>query len=363
MPPYARAAVFVAPKTPLSIQSFHVPELGPGEVTVRIRCATVCASDLHTCLGRRSNPAPSILGHEIAGEIAALHTTGALDFRGRPLAPGDRITWSMLRNCGECFYCRLELVSKCEKLRKFGHEKLDQAGGLFGGYAEYCHLPAGMAIFKIPDHVPDSVAAPASCAAATAAAAIREAGNLDGSTIIVCGAGMLGLTACAMASASKARCVIAVEPDPGRRAVARSFGADLTIDPFAPGADVPASIAGATAGRGADLALEFAGTPQACESMLPLLRLGGHLVMAGSVFPSTPMRIRSQDVVTRMLRISGVHNYRPPDLERGLQFLAGEGRGFPFPDLIGGTFPLDRINEAIEFAEINKPPRVAVVPE
>jgi len=225
---------------------------------------------------------------------------------------------------------------------------------LTGAYAEYCHLPAGTAIFRVPANVPDSIAAPANCATATVAAVLRNAGAVAGRNVLVIGAGMLGLTACAMARAEGAAQVIAVERDERRRALAERFGATIAS------ATGEAAFS-ATGGRGVDIALEFAGTPEACESAIPLLRAGGHLVMAGAVFPSRPMALAAEDVVRRMLKLTGVYNYQPEDLGHALQFLSQVKDRYPFDELIGARFSLAGINTAIQFAEKEKPPRVAVI--
>jgi len=87
-------------------ESFPIPQPRGSEAIVRVRCATVCGSDLQSFCGRRHAPVPSVLGHEMVADIVAAGPDGASDFHGRPLALGDRVTWSMVWSCGECFYCR-----------------------------------------------------------------------------------------------------------------------------------------------------------------------------------------------------------------------------------------------------------------
>lgn len=356
------AAVFAGPQTPLRIEPRPLPEPGPGEVIVRVRMATICGSDLHTFSGRRPGNAPCVPGHEMTGDVERLHASGARDFLGRPLQEGDRITWSMLWSCGACYYCWRGLRAKCERLRKFGHDDSRSGQGPFGGYARHCHLPAGTAIFKIPAHVSDRAAAPANCATATVAAAMRAAGPVEGRSVVVRGAGMLGLTACAIASAAGASAVLAIDIDPARLRLASRFGAMVTADGSLPDSEIERIIRRATGERGADIAFDFVGTAESCETLPALLRPGGHAVLAGAVFPSRPMAISAEQLVRRMLKLSGVHNYEPSDLERALGFLAGDGCRFPFEDLVDAVFPLERINEAIAHAETVRPPRVGLQP-
>ena len=361
-PSTSLAAVFRAAGEPLALDRFPIPVLAGAEALVRVRCATICGSDLHSWSGRRHSPMPSILGHEMVGEIAGMGPRGARDYRGRPRGLGDRVTLSMVWRCGQCFYCRHGLRPKCERLMKFGHEEIAPGRVLIGGMAEYCHLPEGTAIFRVPPGVPDAVASPANCATATVAAVLRNAGALEDEVVVIHGAGMLGLTACAMAAAGGARCVIAIEPDPRRRETALRFGADIALDSALAPAEIAARVKEPSDGRGADAGLEFAGYPESVELGVRLLRMGGRFVMAGATFPSRPAQLAAEQLVRRMIRIVGVYNYSPEDLETALAFLSGAVNRFPFEDLVGASFPLREVNAAIAFAENRRPPRVALVP-
>jgi alcohol dehydrogenase len=245
---------------------------------------------------------------------------------------------------------------------KFGHEPLAPGRELLGGFAEHCLLPEGTAIFKVPDQVPDLVASPANCATATVMAVFRNAGAVTGQTVVVHGAGMLGLTACAVAATSGAAQVISLEPDAQRRAQALRFGATEAMDSRRPEGELRDRILKLTAGRGADIGIELSGFPEALESGIRILRVGGRFVMAGATFPSRPVQLLGEQLVRRMLHMVGVYNYQPQDLECGLAFLARTHHRFPFAELVGRTFPLDEINEAFACAEQERPPRVAVRP-
>ncbi len=359
----SRAAVFHAAGQPLTIQSFPLPELNEGEALARIRCATICGSDLHSFTGRRQAPAPSVLGHEMVAEIAALGPGGVRDFRGNFLSVGDRVTWSMVWSCGECFFCRRQLRPKCEKLLKFGHERITPQRALFGGLAQHCHLPQRTAIFKVPQNLTDPIACPANCATATVAAVFRRAGCFVGKSVVIHGAGMLGLTACAMAAQAGAEQVMCLEPDPQRRALAMRFGAGTVLDSGQAEEKILARVFDLTHHRGADIALEFSGYPEAMELGIRLLREGGCFVVAGATFPSRPVQWQGEFLVRRLLQVQGVYNYQPDDLGTALDFLAQASGRYPFDELVPQSFPLAEANTAFEYAQRQRPPRVAVIPE
>ncbi|MBO0798658.1 MAG: alcohol dehydrogenase catalytic domain-containing protein, partial [Blastocatellia bacterium] len=226
------AAVFIEAGQPLEIQRFDIPALEAGETLVQITHSTICGSDLHTYEGRRSAPAPSILGHEIIGVIESLGDGAPLqDQNGLPLAPGDRVTWAIASSCGRCFFCMHQLPQKCEEMVKYGHERLQAGREWRGGLAEYCVLVPGAAIFRIPYPLSDETACPANCATATVAAAVRVAGAVKGLAVLIQGAGMLGVTACAMARFMGAAEVICCDINPVRLLKAEEFGATRVAYP------------------------------------------------------------------------------------------------------------------------------------
>ena len=201
----ARAAVFLDPGQPLEMRSFALREPRGQEMLVRVTFCTLCGSDLHTFTGRRQTPTPTILGHEIIGRIERFGPDAPRhDLLGQPLREGDRITWTLAASCGACFYCTRELPQKCERLFKYGYEQITDDHPLSGGLADYCLLAPGTGIIRLPETLPDAVACPANCATATVAAALRAGGGCQGQTVLIQGAGMLGLTACAMAKAGGA---------------------------------------------------------------------------------------------------------------------------------------------------------------
>jgi alcohol dehydrogenase len=357
----ARAVFFHGCDHPLEVRNLPAPTPVSAEVLVRVTCCTLCASDLHTHAGRRSTPTPTVLGHEIVGRIEAFGADAMrTDRRGQALAVGDRVSWSVVANCGACFFCDYDLPQKCESLFKYGHERVDERSAFTGGLADYVLLRPGTACFRVPDRLIDTIAAPANCAIATVAGLFRHGGEPAPQNVLILGAGALGLTACAMARSGGAKVVAVSDPDVAHRERARAFGAThvYSADPR----ELAGGLADATTGRGADLAFELAGVPQTVEAGLANLRIGGTLILAGTVLPTPSVPLDPERVVRRLLTLRGVHNYTPADLAAALDFLDGPGRAFPFDALVGKVFRLENIDQAFAYAHANPGIRAAVVP-
>ncbi|WP_298044490.1 alcohol dehydrogenase catalytic domain-containing protein [uncultured Microbacterium sp.] len=306
----------------IAVPDVHLHE---GDLLVRVELATVCGSDRHTAAGLRHESTPLVLGHEQVGRIIAVGP-GALprSVDDRPLAIGDRIVWAVAVSCGTCARCRSGLENKCLHLRKYGHTRTSRGWELTGGFATHVHVVAGSAVVKVPEDLPAAVAAPASCATATVVAALDAAAALrpvDGGIVVVSGCGMLGLTAVALARAAGAT-VIGVDPDPERRRQAMLFGAAEAV---APGREALASaVSRASSSTDADgftVALELSGAGSAIVDLLATAGVGAAIVLVGSVFPAAPVPVSAEDVVRRLLTITGVHNYRPEHLLRAVAFL------------------------------------------
>jgi alcohol dehydrogenase len=356
-----RVVYFHGPGRLLELVRRPVPEPRGAEVLVRVSCTTLCRSDLHTHAGRRTEPTPVVLGHEIVGRIAAFGPAASRrDVQGRALTVGDRVSWSVAASCGECFFCADGLPQKCAALFKYGHEQARDDRPFVGGLADFVVLVPGTACVRVPDGLPDTLATPANCATATVAAVLRHAGPLRGRAVLIFGAGVLGLTACAVARAAGAAAVLVSDLDDRCRERATAFGATHVLSGAADA--VAAAVAEVTAGRGVDVALELAGVAETVQAGLARLRVGGTLVLAGTVLPTPPIALDPEDVVRRLLTIRGVHNYTPQDLAAGLVFLDGPGRAYPFADLVSHTFRLDEVEQAFEYAHAHPGRRVAVVP-
>ncbi|MCA8983354.1 MAG: zinc-binding dehydrogenase [Planctomycetaceae bacterium] len=360
--PDCRAAVFHAPGQPLQLQSFPVPVPEDDEAVVRISCCTVCGSDLHTLTGARAEVTPSILGHEAVGFVERLGPRPLRDVAGVPLNLGDRVTWSTVIACGTCDRCRAGLPQKCRQLSKYGHDRALGRQALNGGLAERILLRRGSAVVKLPDDLPDEIVCPANCATATVAAMYRCAEPVAGQRVLIFGAGMLGLTAAAMAAARGACAIAVLDTQPRRLELAREFGATATLAWTADGSDLSESLRELTGQALWDIVLEVCGAPAAVAAACQQGDIGARIVLAGSVMPTPDIPLNPEQVIRRCLTIRGMHNYTPADLLAAVMFLQEHGRRFPFAKLVANTFPLDRVNEAVAHALEQRPIRIGIRP-
>lgn len=352
-----KAALFLGPNAPWQFASAELPILAPDEILVKVLLCTICGSDLHTILGRRNGPVPSVLGHEIVGEIVDFGSSAIrTDLRGQTLQRGDRIVWGIVANCDRCFFCKNDLPQKCEHGFKYGHQQVGERNHWQGGFASHCVLVPGTKIVRIPALLSLKSAAPLGCATATIAAAMRFADILGNDDVLIVGAGMLGLTACAMANKQGPWSVACIEKDEYRRQLAMRFGATVAAQPGLLRASDFKN------GYGFDVAIECSGTNAGLLEAIELVRVGGRIVLVGAVFPSDPAPLVVERIVRKHLTLHGVHNYRSDDLLSAVDFLERHHEDFPFEDLVSHVYPLEQLTEGLTAAQVGKNIRVAIAP-
>jgi S-(hydroxymethyl)glutathione dehydrogenase/alcohol dehydrogenase len=283
----SRAAVLRRTGVPMTIETLRVGPLAAGDVLVRVRAASLCHTDLEAIEGALAVNLPAVLGHEAAGEVAAIgaEVTG--------LAEGDRVILSWNPHCGRCFYCERAQPILCRTFLANGPRGFHFDGKprlscdavpvhqlmYLGGFSEYCIVPEQSAI-RVPDAMPFDRAALIGCGVMTGVgAATRIARPGWGDTAMVIGCGAVGLSAvqgCALAGCGE---IVAVDPNPARRQLAQSIGATRAVGP-----DEAAEMARSlTDGRGADLVIEAAGVNASFRLSVEAVRPGGQVVWLGKV--------------------------------------------------------------------------------
>ena len=341
--------VFRGPDRGFELRGQPLPEPDEGEVLVRLDLATICGSDLHTVRGARPQPVPAVLGHEGVGTVVAAG-------RGRKLAAGARVTWSLADSCGFCDFCaRYGLPEKCGSLFKYGHASFAE-GGASGCYASHILLRPGTEVVAVPDSMGDAVAAPANCVLATAVNVVSQLPESCESAVVQ-GAGLLGLYLCALLRRRGVGHLFCCDPDGRRLALAPSFGAiPLGADPGEREAAVRDRCP-----HGVDAVIEAAGDPAVVPEGVDLLRTGGWLILAGMVHPRSALQLTGERVIRKCLSIRGVHNYSPGHLHEAVRFLEATAAVHPYERLVcPSPFPLPRLGEAFAAAESREWHRIAV---
>lgn len=341
-------------------QSHPVPPLQPGEVLVKNLYTTLCGSDLHTFCGLRQEKTPTVLGHEIVGRIEALDEQhGGGDLAGNPLREGDTVTWSVFAADPQSALAGKGMPQKGDRLFKYGHAQIKGEEIFHGGLGEYCILKPYTAILKIPEELPLRVAAPVNCAIATVAGALRLAGSLQDKTVLITGMGLLGMTCAAMCKDAGAAWAGAADISEARLEKAMSFGTDQTFG-IRDGQEAVLQEIRTRQRQGVDVVFDMSGSPDAMETGLDALSVGGTAVWVGAVFHTRKLQVDAESIIRRLLTVKGLHNYNYEDLGYALDFLTRNFRKYPFEEIVEKEFPLSRAQEAFEYAVQHKPLRVGI---
>jgi alcohol dehydrogenase len=360
----ARAAVYEAPNAPFILKEYPLRPAGPREVLARVTMSTICRSDIHSYEGRRPNPVPCILGHEIIGVIEEIGPGIGLDMRGDRLRGGDRVTWTEYFFDGDSYYRDvLDMPQKSHGLRKYGHDRADEDPHFTGGFADYCYILPGTGILKLPADLSDEEATPLNCGVATMVSVTEAAALVMGDAVVIQGLGLLGLYGVALARSRGARLVIGLDAVPARLEAAKRFGADLTIDVGRATEDeVVTAVRGACRPDGADVVIEVCGVPDVIPAGLRMLRTGGRYVLGGLVNPGANVTIDANVLVRQWVTLRGIHNYHPRHLVQALDFVMANRGRFPFRDIVDSRFGLHDLGVAFRKAAERSVLRAAIVP-
>lgn len=308
----------------------------PGDIVVRVRASGICATDIKTLLGQGlPKKLPTILGHEVAGEVSALGE-GVKDF-----AAGDRVAVYPIAVCGECDYCTNERHNLCR--HEFG-----LAHGIDGGFAEYVRIPRQIlnvgGVVKIPADIPFELAAlaePISCGLA----ALRVNRVNPGDTVAVVGAGPMGMIHLLLGKWRAAN-VIIIEQKPNRQEFAKKLGADAVIDPQTQ--DPIAAVKELTNGDGADVVITSLSDPQVIENSLPLVKKGGVFNIFGGPPAGHRISLDPRWIHYQEITITGSFASTPQDFREALYLITSHE--VDAGSLITDRFTLDKILDAVERA-------------
>jgi threonine dehydrogenase-like Zn-dependent dehydrogenase len=359
------AAVMPAPLAPVEVREFAEPHLPPGGALLRTALSEVCGTDVHLWHGRLSGvPYPIIPGHVTTGTLDAIR--GSLcDLEGHALHEGDRVAFfDVHRTCGRCPACTVHRTpTRCASRRVYGITD-SATEGLFGGWAQKVYLEPGVLVAKLPDAVSFEAYIGGGCGLLTAVHIIDRATIKLGDTVLVQGAGAVGLSAAALARRAGAVQVIVIGAPANRLELATRMGADHVIDLDATTPQERLDrVRALTGGLGADVVVEAAGSPRAFEEGVRLARNGGVYVIAGHYTNTGDSTINAHEHINRKhLEIRGCWGSEAGHFLRALKILERYEREVPWAAIGARTYGLSQINEALEAAGALTIPKALVNP-
>lgn len=336
----------IQPGRGLQMDQIAVPAIGPADVLVRVKMASICGTDLHIYGWDRWSQGrikpPLTLGHEFCGYVERVGEEVA------SVKPGDFVSAEMHVNCGHCRQCRLGQSHICQNLRIIG---IDQDGA----FAEFVKIPASN-IWKLDASIPEHYGAildPLGNAVHTALA-----GPVAGQTVLVTGCGPIGLMSIAVAKACGSSTVFATETNQPRRATAKKMGADVVINPAEE--DAVKRILSETDGTGADVLLEMSGNPTAIQQGFKALRAGGRASLLGIPTENVPLDLVG-DVIFKGATVQGIYGRRMYETWVQMTALLKAGR-LNLEPLFGEREPLEKFENAFALLQSGLAGKVLLYP-
>jgi len=342
-----KAAVLQAPNQ-LALTQIATPAAGPGELVLRVRVATVCGTDLRILTGRKTKGVrfPSVIGHEFAGEVVDVGQ-GVTEYH-----LGDRLCVDPVVPCRACAYCQRGLENVCQHRQAIGYE-------FDGAFAEYVRIPAiALAagnVFRLPHDMGFEAAAlaePLACCINGQANAGIELGD----TVLILGAGPIGLMHAALAQRAGARQVIVSEPNALRREAALARGVELVCDPSQQ--SLAEVVSRATDGLGADVALLAIGVPALTNEALGAVRKGGRVNLFAGYSAGAMAEVDVNLIHYNELIVTGASALKRRDYQVALHLL-GSGQ-IDAGALITHRFAVDEALAAFEEAGSGRALKVAL---
>lgn len=338
------------PNQPIELREIPDPVLEPSSMLLETVASEVCGTDVHLHHGRLSGvPYPIIPGHVSVGRV--LESRGVThDALGEALRPGDVVTFYDVHGiCGACWHCLVaRQPNRCPHRRVYGIT-MSANDGPFGGWAERIYLKPGVHVLRLPEPLTADEVIGGGCGLFTGYAAVERSALAMGATVVVQGAGPVGLGAMLFAGLRGAAQVIAIGAPAARLDLARRFGAGETLGLDLPAIEREAAVRAATNGRGADVVIEASGNPQAVPEGLAMLRDGGTYVIAGHYTDTGDATINPHRHINR--KHADVRGQWGTDFHHvvgALRMAARHHDRFPLADAIGARYALADAGQALD---------------
>lgn len=339
-----KVAMFYGPGD-VRLEEKDIPEIKDTEVLVRIRAALTCGTDVKTYRrGHRLLPPPSPFGHEYAGDVVAV---GKMVEK---VTEGTRVVAANSAPCGHCFYCKKGRESLCENLFF-----------VWGAFSEYIVVPERIVkknLLTVPDHVTYEEAAltePLACVIH----GVEESAICMGDTVVINGAGPIGLFFTALVKQKGAR-VIQTDLVDERLSVAETLGADHIINAQEGEDATIKKVKALTEGRGADIAIEAVGYPKIWETTIKMTRKGGTATLFGGCEKNTAITVDTSLLHYSEITMKGVFHHTPQYIRTALNLISWGA--IDTKTFITEKMPLSRIDEALQKVLAQKGVKIALIP-
>ncbi len=337
LPKTMRGAMLLGPEI-IEVSDVTIPRPGPGELLLSIEAATTCGTDVKV-YRRGGHPrmlkTPTLFGHEMTGRVAALGK-GVQRF-----SEGDAIVVANSASCGNCDPCNLGRENLCEDLIYIN-----------GAFAEYILVPERF-VQKNAHHIPKGLSFSKAAMTEPLACVIHglDACELDKCKketvldVVVFGAGPIGLLFVA-ALAREGHRIILADPNTNRLMIGTELGATKTIKIKRGGGQADRIRAETNDGKGASIAIDSSGVPEAWVDAINSVRPGGLINLFGGCAPGTKINLDTNLVHYSELTIKGVYHHRPDTIRRSLEMLAD--KCFKADKILTATRPIDEVEEALK---------------
>lgn len=359
---YGRLAYMTEPGR-IEIREHELPaEIEPGGVLLDVLQTNVCGSDIHIFGGHHPLLRCGGMGHEMVGRIARLGEGVRTDGAGTPVAVGDRVVPVYTAVCHACENCDRGVTNHCDHaFRYFGQSNV---APYFQGatFATHYYLHHDQPFYRVPEAVSTAAAASANCALAQVLHGLDKVGVALGQTVLIQGAGGLGLAAAAVSKERGAR-VIVLDMVPARLEMALTFGADHVIDVSRTASldDRVRMVQQMARAQGVDVAVELTGVPAVFSEGISYLRPEGVYVVMGTISPGKTATFDPGALVRKSARVVGVNRYPPCYLRAAMDFLEAYEARYPFGQLLNRRFRLEEAQTAIEMSARREVQRATLV--
>lgn len=379
-----RAAVLVEPGK-MEIREFPKPKPKKGAAVARMVMSGVCGTDKHSYRGETKQYAgtaaetdialPLIQGHENVMIIEEIDEEGSknLEFHGEILKPGDKVTMCPDVICGKCFYCKhFPTYPWCDHMQFcYGNTRsCKDAPHLYGGFSEYIYIEPGTRLYKIPEGLPDRVAVltEVMCVTYTLDKAKEfnsfsmEGFNFD-DTIVIQGAGPLGLAHVIKARMMGAGKIIVTDVSDYKLQLAKEFGADIALNVNkTTEAERIELVMQETRGLGADLVAECVGRPFVVAEGLNMLRKAGMYLEPGNFVDCGGTELNMHIICSKNLRIVGMCNHAHTGYRPSMDMMLRTLHQFPWEKFVSHIFPLEQTEQGILTSMGDESMKVVIAP-